>query len=261
LAPLGYALLGYGLFCLAWFLLVDVAQFWRFRFIPPLGTVLSEMFSPHPKLGVSLLTPELYDHVLISLMRVYAAFAAAVLIGAPLGIMLGWSRLLRNLFFPVVEMLRPIPPLAWVPLAVLMLAGSELPVIFVTMLAALFATVLNTYLGVRSIDESYFRAAACLGYGRWQVLIRVVIPGSLPFIFTGLEIAMGVSWFSLVGGELIAGKSGLGYLIFDGYTQVALTNIVIGMLVLGVLGYGSSAIIRRLGRTLMAWQVRRTAAL
>jgi NitT/TauT family transport system permease protein len=86
-------------------------------------------------------------------------------------------------------MLRPDLPLAWVPLAVLTLSGTELPVIFVTMLAALFATLLNAYLGVRSIDELHFRAAACLGYGRWQVLRRVVVPGALPTIFTGLEIA------------------------------------------------------------------------
>jgi NitT/TauT family transport system permease protein len=131
-------------------------------------------------------------------------------------------------------------------------------VVFVTMLAALFATLLNTYLGVRSIDEVYFRAAACLGYSRWQVLRRVVVPGALPTIFTGLEIAMGVSWFSLVGGELIAGKSGLGYLIFDAYTQIALPNIAIGMMVLGLLGYGSSMLIRALGARLTAWRGQRT---
>ena len=221
---LGYATLGCALFCAAWFLLVDTLALWRFRFLPHLTVVITQLFSTHPRHGISLLTPKLYQHAWISTLRVYAAFLAAVLIGGPVGVLLGWSRLLRNVLFPVVEMLRPIPPLAWVPLAVLTLSGTELPVIFVTMLAALFATLLNAYLGARSIDEVYFRAAACLGYGRWQVLRRVVVPGALPTIFTGLEIAMGVAWFSLVGGELIAGKSGLGYLIFDGYTQIALPN-------------------------------------
>jgi NitT/TauT family transport system permease protein len=255
---LAFGLLGWALFCLAWYLAVDVFGFWRFRFLPKLTVVVSELFSSNPRHGISLLTPELYDHIWVSLLRVYAAFTLAVAIGAPVGILLGWSPLLRNLFFPVVEMLRPIPPLAWVPLAVLTLSGTELPVVFVTMLAALFATLLNTYLGVRSIDEVYFRAAACLGYSRWQVLRRVVVPGALPTIFTGLEIAMGVSWFSLVGGELIAGKSGLGYLIFDAYTQIALPNIAIGMMVLGLLGYGSSMLIRALGARLTAWRGQRT---
>ena len=161
---------------------------------------------------------------------------------------------MRNLLFPVVEMLRPIPPLAWVPIAVLVLYGTEMPVIFVTLLASFFATVLNTYLGVRSIPETYLRAAACLGYGRWQLLIRVVVPGALPYIFSGLQIALGVAWFSLVGGEIIAGRSGLGYMIFDAYTNLAVPNIFIGMITLGVLGYVSSAIIRRVGEWLMAWQ-------
>jgi NitT/TauT family transport system permease protein len=257
---LGYAALGCGLFCAAWFLVVDVFALWRFRFLPSLTVVIAQLFSAHPRHGISLLTPELYQHIWISTLRVYAAFLSAVLIGGPIGIMLGWNRVLRNVLFPVVEMLRPIPPLAWVPLAVLTLSGTELPVIFVTMLAALFATLLNAYLGVRSIDAVYFRAAACLGYGQWQVLWRVVVPGALPTIFTGLEIAMGVAWFSLVGGELIAGKSGLGYLIFDGYTQIALPNIVIGMIVLGALGYVSSMMIRFIGWRLTTWQSRRMSA-
>jgi NitT/TauT family transport system permease protein len=258
---LGYGVLGCAVFCAAWYLLVDVLGLWRFRFLPPLAVVISQLFSSHPRHGISLLTPELYEHAWTSILRVYAAFLGAVLIGGPIGILLGWSRLLRNVLLPVVEMMRPIPPLAWVPLAVLTLSGTELPVIFVTMLAALFATLLNAYLGVRSIDPVYFRAAACLGYGRWQVLRRVVVPGAMPTIFTGLEIAMGVAWFSLVGGELIAGKSGLGYLIFDAYTQIALPNIIIGMMVIGALGYVSSMMIRFVGLRLTAWQSRRISAM
>jgi NitT/TauT family transport system permease protein len=137
---------------------------------------------------------------------------------------------------------------------VLILPGVEASVVLVTLLAAFFATVLNTLLGVWSINDDYFRAAHCLGYRRIDVLTRIIIPGAMPFVFTGLQIAMGVAWFSLVGGEMIAGRSGLGFLIFDAYMQVALPNIVIGMITLGVLGYLSSAAIRRVGSWLMAWQ-------
>nr|WP_242070274.1 ABC transporter permease [Tabrizicola soli] len=182
------------------------------------------------------------------------AFFIAVAAGVPLGILLGWSRTFYNFVFPIVELLRPIPPLAWVPFAVLILPGVEASVVLVTLLAAFFATVLNTLLGVWSINDDYFRAAHCLGYRRIDVLTRIIIPGAMPFVFTGLQIAMGVAWFSLVGGEMIAGRSGLGFLIFDAYMQVALPNIVIGMITLGVLGYLSSAAIRRVGSWLMAWQ-------
>ena len=255
---LRYGLLGFAAFFIVWYVASALLTLPRFKFVPDPWFLFNEWISRDPKYGISLFTPLYYEHILVSTARVYAAFALAVVFGAPLGILLGWSRLARNMIFPLVEILRPIPPLAWVPLAVLTLYGTEMPVIFVTLLAAFFATVLNTFLGVVSIDESYLRAAACLGYGRWQTLIRVIVPGALPFIFTGLQIAMGVAWFSLVGGELIAGRSGLGYMIFDAYVQVALPNIFIGMITLGVLGYISSAIIRRVGRRLMVWQARST---
>lgn len=111
-------------------------------------------------------------------------------------------------------------------------------------------------LGVQSIDDSYLRAAACLGARGWQVFWHVVIPGSLPFIFTGLQIAMGVAWFSLVAGEMIAGEFGLGYVIYTGYTLVTYPTIVIGMVTLGIIGYVSSAIVRIAGAYLMRWRAR-----
>ena len=248
-----YGLVGLVLFFAAWYVLTAVVVPPRFNFIPNPLELFSEWVSRDPKFGISIFTPQYYEHIWISTVRVYIAFAASVLLGAPLGILIGWNKTARNIILPVVEILRPIPPLAWVPLAVLMIPATEGAVIFITLLASFFATVLNTLLGVLSIDTNYFRAAACLGYSRWHVLRRVVIPGSLPYIFTGLQIAMGVAWFSLVGGELIAGRSGLGYLIFDAYTQLALPNIFIGMITLGVLGWISSALIRRLGNRLMAW--------
>lgn len=247
------AVLGFAVFFGLWYLLTAVVVPPRFNFIPNPVYLFGQWTSHTPAFGISMFSPDYYKHIGVSVARVYTAFAISVALGAPLGILLGWSRLGHNLIFPIVEMLRPIPPLAWVPLAVLTLPGTETAVIFVTLLASFFATALNTYLGVISIPETYLRAAACLGYGRLDVLRRVIIPGALPFIFTGLQIAMGVAWFSLVGGEMISGRSGLGYLILDGYTQLALPNIFIGMITLGVLGWLSSAAIRKLGKLLMAW--------
>jgi len=232
----------------------DVLALPRCNCLPTPLDIFTEWTSTEPKYGVSLFTPIYYEHILVSVRRVMLAFFIAVAAGVPLGILLGWSRTFYNFVFPIVELLRPIPPLAWVPFAVLILPGVEASVVLVTLLAAFFATVLNTLLGVWSINDDYFRAAHCLGY-RWiDVLTRIIIPGAMPFVFTWLQIAMGVAWFSLVGGEMIAGRSGLGFLIFDAYMQVALPNIVIGMITLGVLGYLSSAAIRRVGSWLMAWQ-------
>jgi NitT/TauT family transport system permease protein len=135
-----------------------------------------------------------------------------------------------------------------------MLPGTEPPVIFVTFIAAFFATVLNTLLGVQSIDQSYFRAAQCLGFTRRDILFHVVIPGAMPHVFIGLQIAMGLSWVALVAGEMIAGKRGLGYMIYDAYSMVQIPTIIMGMLTLGFLGFFSSAMVRYLGRKLMAWR-------
>ena len=137
-----------------------------------------------------------------------------------------------------------------------MFKGTESPVIFITFLPAFFATTLNTMLGVQSIDESYIRAAYCLGAKRAQIFRHVVLPGALPFIFTGLQISMGVGWFSLVAGEMISGEFGLGYVIYSGYTLVSYPVIAIGMITLGVVGWISSALVRIAGTSLMQWRVR-----
>jgi len=180
-------------------------------------------------------------------------------LGVTLGLFLGWSKTFREFIFPLFELLRPIPVLAWVPLAIIIFAGSETPVVFLTFLASFFATTLNTMLGVESIDESYSRAAYCLGASRWQVFRQVVIPGAMPYIFTGLQISIGVAWFSLVAGEMVSGQFGLGYLINTSYMMIEYPKIIIGMITLGVVGYTTSAMVRIMGDYLMQWRVRELA--
>jgi NitT/TauT family transport system permease protein len=247
-------LLGFGLLFTFWQLTTAVFKLPMFEKITPPLTVFKEWFNPAPSFGVSLYTPIYYQHIGYSVYRAYTAFALAVLLGVPLGLMMGWRRTFYNYTFPLLETIRPIPPLAWVPLAILMFPGIEPPVIYVTFVAAFFATVLNTLLGVLSIDQNYFRAAQCLGFSPKNVLFHVVVPGAMPFIFTGLQISMGLSWFALVAGEMIAGRRGLGYMIFDAYNMAQIPTIIMGMLTLGFLGYASSAIVRLLGRRLMAWR-------
>jgi NitT/TauT family transport system permease protein len=242
-----------------WYLTVEVWRLPRFADLPGLTVVVHEMFSKDPTFGLSVYTPEFYQHVWVSVRRVGIAFLLATALGVPLGLFLGWSRNFREYVFPVFETLRPIPILAWVPLAILMFSGAETPVIFLTFLASFFATALNTMLGVESIDESYTRAAACLGANKWQVFREVIVPGAMPFIFTGLQISIGVAWFSLVAGEMVSGEFGLGYVINTSYTMVRYPTIIIGMITLGAVGYVTSAMVRMVGDYMMQWRVRELA--
>lgn len=256
-SPKPYLMLfGFALFFGFWYLSVEVWQLPRFKAMPGLTAVFQDWFSKAPVFGLSIYTPEYYDHIWASVRRVSIAFLLATIIGIPLGLAFGWSMAFKRIMFPAFELLRPIPALAWVPLAIVMFKGAESPVLYITFLPAFFATTLNTMLGVHSIDDSYIRAAHCLGAGRWQVFRHVVLPGALPFIFTGLQISMGVAWFSLVAAEMISGEFGLGYVIYTGYTLVSYPTIVIGMMTLGVVGYASSAAIRLAGRALMRWRSR-----
>ena len=252
-------LIGFTLFLGAWYLFVEVWKLPRFREMPGITSVIKEWLNPDPTYGLSIYTPEYYQHIGMSVWRVTQAFVLATVLGVPFGLFLGWSKKFKEYLFPLFEMLRPIPILAWVPLAIVMFISTESAVIYLTFLASFFATALNTMLGVESIDESYMRAASCLGAKKWQVFRHVVVPGSLPFIFTGLQISVGVAWFSLVAAEMVSGQYGLGYVINTSYTMVRYPTIVIGMITLGAVGYITSAMVRMAGDYLMQWRVRELA--
>jgi len=248
------AILGVGTFFLRWYMLVDVLRFWRFRELPGFVASIREWVSPNPVYGISLFTSDYYLHIWSSLYRVYSAFALATLLGITIGILMGWRRVFYGLTFPILELFRPIPVLAWIPLAIILLPGRELPIIGLTFLAAFFVTILNTLLGVRSIDPVYFRAARSLGFSELGILVHVILPGALPYIFVGLQIAMGACWFSLVASEIASGQAGLGYEVWQAYYYVQFETMVIIMATLGFLGYVSSALVRLVAHRLMRWR-------
>jgi len=251
--------IGVALVLAFWYLAVEVWKLPRFREMPGLTAVVKEWLSPSPTYGLSVYIAEYYSHIAMSIWRVFQAFFLATVLGVSFGLLLGWSRKFKEYVFPVFEMLRPIPILAWVPLAIVMFIATESAVVFLAFLASFYATALNTMLGVESIDESYIRAANCLGASRRQVFRHVIIPGALPFIFTGLQISIGVSWFSLVAAEMVSGQYGLGYVIWTSYVMVRYPTIVIGMVTLGLVGYVTSALVRIAGDYLMEWRVRELA--
>jgi NitT/TauT family transport system permease protein len=249
-----WGLAGLAGFFLAWYLLVDVWRFFNFARLPSLVKTLREGLNPNPIYGFSIFTEGYYVHVLASVQRVFLAFVFATVLGVLIGLLMGWRRVFFGLTFPVLELLRPIPILAYIPVVLLLVPGRETPIVVLTFLAAFFVTILNTLLGVHSIDQVYFRAARSLGFSEKDILLHVIIPGALPYIFIGLQIGIAACWFSLVASEIVSGQSGMGYQVWQTYYYQQYETMVIFMTTLGFLGWGSSAIVRAVGDRLMRWR-------
>ncbi|MBU1211556.1 MAG: ABC transporter permease [Alphaproteobacteria bacterium] len=240
-------------FVVLWYASVKWLPIDAFNRLPDPLAVIVEWTSPDPDYGISIFTADYYTHIFYSTYRALSAFVLAVVLGVPLGIFMGWKKSVHNYAYSLLGLLRPVPPLAWVPIAILLFPGVELAVIFVTFLVAFFATTMNTLVGVKAIPEDYFRAAACFGASDRDILRDIVIPGAMPSIFTGLQIAMGAAWFSLAAGEMIAAQYGLGFIIWEAYNLIQYPTIVIGMATLGLVGYVSSMLVRWVGKRLMVW--------
>ena len=198
-------------------------------------------------------SPKLWPHLSSSLWRVASGFGAAAAVGIGLGLLIGRLRWARDTLLPPLEVLRPIPAVAWIPLAILMFPSSEGSMVFITFLGALFPILLATVHGVEAVDARLIASARSLGTRRWRLFTEVIAPGAAPSIVTGLSIGMGTCWFCLVTAEMIAGQYGIGYYTWESYTVQAYPNIVVGMLVIGVLGMGSNALLRWAGQRLMPW--------
>ena len=176
--------------------------------------------------------------------------------GIVIGVLMGRSVVVKRFMMPYIEVVRPIPAVAWIPLAILMWPTEESSIIYITFLGALFPIVLNTLHGVEQTPEVLVRAAQSLGASRWGIFRHVVLPGAMPSIAAGLAIGMGVSWFSLLAGEIISGQYGIGYFTWDAYSLINYQDIVVGMLVIGFLGTASTAAIKLITRPMLSWQKR-----
>ena len=166
--------------------------------------------------GIAFLkSPKLVSDVSSSLMRVFAGFGIAAVLGVFLGIAIGRSRRSSDLLLPPLELMRPIPAVAWIPLAVLMFPSSELSMIYITFIGALFPILLNTIHGVENVDQRLIASARSLGGTRRAILREVILPGSAPNIVTGLAVGMGTSWFCLITAEMISGQFGIGYYTWE----------------------------------------------
>ncbi|MDZ7640566.1 MAG: ABC transporter permease [Desulfurivibrio sp.] len=176
------------------------------------------------------------EHIAVSLYRFAAAYLLAVALALPLGLVLGWFTRLHQALDPLIQLLRPISPVAWFPLAVLWFKIGDLPAIFIIFIASFFPILLSTIAAVRQVDPIYIKVALNFGSSQWSMLYKVVIPAAFPYIMVGLHIAMGVGWIHLVAGEMLGAQSGLGYFILDARNFLRTDLVIAGMLLVGALG-------------------------
>lgn len=201
--------------------------------------------------------PQYIEHMLISMRRILIGFAIATVIAVPLGLLMGRFLLLKEIIFPVTEVIRPIPAIAWVPMSIMLWPHNEESIIFITFLGSFFPILINTLHGMATVDPVLVRAAKCLGASEAAIFREVYFPSSLPQIFTGLTVGMGVAWVSLIAAEMISGQFGIGYFTWEAYSLVQYSDIALGMISIGALGLLSSGAIRLVGRMIMPWQSRR----
>ncbi len=197
----------------------------------------------------------LHRHALESLLRVFYGFCIASALAIPLGIVMGWSKITRAILTPFVEIVRPVPPLAWIPLAILWFGIGIKSAAFIIFLGAFFPILLNTISGVLMLDVRLIEASKVLGARESDILLKVLAPGALPSIWTGLRIGLGIGWMTVVAAEFTGVKSGygLGYLIMIARDIQRPDQIVGGMIVIGLIGYFLDCILRRTESRLLEW--------
>lgn len=218
----------------------------RFTNIPTPIEVLSKVVEVNS-------SPKFIKNVGMSLRRIFVGFAIATVLGVALGMLIGRYRLTRNFLFPVMEVFRPIPAIAWVPISIMLWPDNEVSIVFITFIGAFFPILLNTVSGVQAVDAVLLRAGQCLGAREPQLMWHVVLPGAAPQIFTGLAVGMGVAWVSLIAAEMISGQFGIGYFTWEAYSLISYPEIVLGMITIGILGLMCSGLIRFVGKSMMPW--------
>jgi NitT/TauT family transport system permease protein len=199
---------------------------------------------------------QFYVDIGVSLRRIAISYLLAAATGIFVGVLMGRFRLIDDLVSPHIEILRPIPAVAWIPLAITMLPTDESSILFITFLGAFFPIVLNTVAGVGQTPTVLVRAARSLGARDAAILWHVILPCALPSVATGLAVGMGVAWFSLLAGEIISGQYGIGYFTWNAYTLVQYPQIIIGMLIIGLLGTLSTQLVRLITQRSLRWQTK-----
>lgn len=235
------------------------------NFTPNKGLQMEPIWMPSPEAVVKRFVEiatngyqnvALLEHVGWSLWRVFAGFALGSLVGIPLGYAMGLSGWARGWFDPIVEFMRPVPPLALIPLVIIWFGIGENGKIVLLFLAALWVMIIAARAGVSGVNITKVQAAYSLGASKWQVLRNVIVPNSLPEIFTGARVAMGVCWGTVVAAELVAAEKGAGKMIVAASKFQATDIVIMGIIIIGIIGFGIDVLMRKAEGWLVPWKGR-----
>jgi NitT/TauT family transport system permease protein len=195
------------------------------------------------------------SNVQYSATRVVQGFALAVVLGVPLGLAIGWSRIAALMLDPMVQGLRPIPITAWLPFSIALFGIRDFGSVFLIFLGGFYPIVVNTTQGARDVERNLVRAATMMGASPLQLLRRVVLPSAMPSIFTGLRLGLGISWTAVIVSEMVAVKSGLGYVLWDAYYVGRMDIVLADMVSIGIMGYLSDRLIVLIERRVLVWRM------
>lgn len=241
--------------------------FWRFLLVVVVLTfwetlsrmnLINQLILPAPSIifitFVSMsLSGELATDIFFSLKRVLTGFAIALTFGIPLGLFLGINKKAKSILSPFINFFRPIPPVAWIPLAILWFGVGDHLSYFITMIAAFFPIFLNTLTGAENVSQQHLDVARCFGANKFMVLFHVIIPSALPHILSGIRVGIGFSWMAVVAAEIVTSFSGLGYLITVGQQMLRLDQVIVGMIAIGLTGLLMDNIMIQIKNKFVQW--------
>ena len=257
LRQLAPACLSVALFVCVWWAATDVLQLFSPAILPSPGDVARSAWSLATDGGLfrgGLYEANLFGHALLSLRRVCLAWVAAVGVAVPLGLLLGAVPAFERYAGLSVRILSQIPPIAFVPLAIVWFGLGELPILFIIFVGALWTMLGNVVAGVHAVPPVLLRVARSQGASKVQVFTRVILPATLPYLFAGLRLSFGIAWVAIVAAELVASSSGLGYLIMHARRILASGDIVVGMCTIAILGVAFDALFRVIERKICRWK-------
>lgn len=179
----------------------------------------------------------IFWQIVASLERVFGGFILAIIVGIPLGLLLGMSKMARYAFDPFIQIFKPISPLAWLPLLLFIFQDINMTAIATIFVTSIWPIIINTALGVRSVSEDYMNVAKVLRFTPLEKITKIILPVSVPYIFTGMRLSLGIAWLVIVAAEMLTGGIGIGFWIWDAYNNLNYHFIIIGIIIVGVVGY------------------------
>jgi nitrate/nitrite transport system permease protein len=175
--------------------------------------------------------------VLNSLQRVFGGFILAILVGVPIGLMIGMNKSFQYALDPYIQILKPVSPLAWLPLLLFVFKEINMTAITTIFITSIWPIIINTALGVRSVNQDYFNVAKVLQFNPFETVMKIILPVAVPYIFTGMRLSLGIAWLVIVAAEMLTGGIGIGFWIWDEYNNLNYHNIIIGIIIVGIVGW------------------------